>query len=213
METRVCRTCGKTKPIGSFPRRSGRSAHLREHTCGYCRKQANLKRHPEKKRIESYRRRARQLGVTLAEYLMLRDRRAYRRSVVKVKKARGARCPLLRAYPKVEYQVNRAYYLAKSKRWSAANPVLAYAKKLRRRLRLAGVKQDLTLEQWEGIKRAFGYRCAYCGQCGKLTMDHVTPISKGGDHTLSNVVPACSRCNSSKHAGPPLSVVQPMLIV
>jgi len=29
-------------------------------------------------------------------------------------------------------------------------------------------------------------------------MDHVIPLSKGGKHLPSNVVPACASCNSSK---------------
>jgi 5-methylcytosine-specific restriction endonuclease McrA len=30
-------------------------------------------------------------------------------------------------------------------------------------------------------------------------MEHVIPISKGGEHHLGNIVPACQRCNYSKH--------------
>ena len=41
-------------------------------------------------------------------------------------------------------------------------------------------------------------RCHYCGRMAKLTIDHVIPLSKGGDHSRSNVVPACQRCNSQK---------------
>lgn len=50
----------------------------------------------------------------------------------------------------------------------------------------------------------FGNRCAYCGGKGAtgrwqgLQADHVIPISKGGTHVLSNVVPACRACNFSK---------------
>lgn len=30
------------------------------------------------------------------------------------------------------------------------------------------------------------------------TIDHATPKSRGGDHTLDNLLPACSQCNSDK---------------
>lgn len=43
--------------------------------------------------------------------------------------------------------------------------------------------------------------CAYCsGQFEHL--DHAYPLSRCGTpgHVLSNLVPACSRCNTSKHA-------------
>jgi 5-methylcytosine-specific restriction endonuclease McrA len=46
----------------------------------------------------------------------------------------------------------------------------------------------------------FGHRCAYCGATGDLHIEHVNPISKGGTHVLSNVVPACQYCNYSKRA-------------
>ena len=33
-----------------------------------------------------------------------------------------------------------------------------------------------------------------------MQADHVIPISKGGTHVLSNLVPACRACNFSKRA-------------
>lgn len=44
----------------------------------------------------------------------------------------------------------------------------------------------------------FGHECAYCGAAGDLQVEHVIPISKGGEHHLGNIVPACQRCNFSK---------------
>lgn len=46
----------------------------------------------------------------------------------------------------------------------------------------------------------FGNTCAYCGTGGDLHIEHVVPISRGGTHTLGNVLPACQRCNYSKRA-------------
>lgn len=45
---------------------------------------------------------------------------------------------------------------------------------------------------------AWGHRCAYCNAAGELTVDHVKPLIAGGLDDLSNIVPACRRCNSSK---------------
>ena len=46
----------------------------------------------------------------------------------------------------------------------------------------------------------FNNTCAYCGAGNTLLhIEHVVPISKGGSHSLNNVVPACSRCNYSKY--------------
>lgn len=40
-------------------------------------------------------------------------------------------------------------------------------------------------------------RCRYCGKPGN-TLDHVIPQSKGGMHTLLNLVCACEKCNAGK---------------
>jgi len=43
------------------------------------------------------------------------------------------------------------------------------------------------------------YTCQYCGkQTRQLTLDHVTPRYRGGQHTWENVVSACIACNRRK---------------
>ncbi|KFK40878.1 hypothetical protein AALP_AA2G054000 [Arabis alpina] len=42
------------------------------------------------------------------------------------------------------------------------------------------------------------YTCQYCSSRENLTIDHVIPISRGGEWTWQNLVAACSRCNSRK---------------
>lgn len=52
--------------------------------------------------------------------------------------------------------------------------------------------------EYRKIIEVFAGLCAYCG--GKAdTMDHVIPLSRGGEHSASNLVPACKPCNFSKH--------------
>ncbi|MDM9383123.1 HNH endonuclease [Chlorogloeopsis sp. ULAP01] len=48
------------------------------------------------------------------------------------------------------------------------------------------------------VLRRDRYSCQYCGSSKNLTLDHVIPRSRGGQHTWDNVVAACERCNSSK---------------
>ena len=58
----------------------------------------------------------------------------------------------------------------------------------------------------EVLKRD-NHRCQYCGSNKRLTLDHVIPVSKGGEHKWNNVVTACESCNqykrdsASAHAG------------
>ncbi len=43
------------------------------------------------------------------------------------------------------------------------------------------------------------YACQYCGrEARNLTLDHVTPRSRGGTHSWENVVTACISCNHRK---------------
>ena len=63
---------------------------------------------------------------------------------------------------------------------------------------MAKVEHDLTDEQWDALKSAWG-GCAYCGASGKpLQRDCVMAISRGGRYTLDNIAPACASCNASK---------------
>lgn len=58
---------------------------------------------------------------------------------------------------------------------------------------------------WWALDRieAFGGLCAYgCGDPGD-TWDHIWPVSRGGQSTTGNLVPASRSCNSSKHARNP----------
>lgn len=128
------------------------------------------------------------------------------------KKCLHSRCPVLRAYPKIEYILNREHYIQKAREWSKTNPAKALAKKQRRRARIAGVRNTLTLAEWQEIKARFGYRCAYCHRrVNVLTQDHVIPLSRGGEHAVTNIVPACRKCNCSKGTKPPPSPVQTVL--
>ncbi len=52
------------------------------------------------------------------------------------------------------------------------------------------------------------HKCQYCGKRGNdLTIDHVTPRHRGGQHTWENVVTACKGCNHRKGAALPFLLV------
>ena len=107
-----------------------------------------------------------------------------------------------------------------TKKWRKANPELVAAFHARRRARKRGalILSPFTAAMWAMIKRTWKGCCAYCGvrsiksdRLTWLTQDHITPLSKGGAHTVQNIVPCCRSCNSRKGTGAPLSPVQPVL--
>ena len=129
------------------------------------------------------------------------------------------------------YITHREEQIEKARQWAKEHPeqVLATvrarhkehpeihrAQTKRRRARKANAAiNDFTHTQWFALQEAFNHRCAYCGKRAKghLTQDHITPLSKGGNHTLSNIVPACRSCNGRKFTGPPPTPVQPFLLL
>lgn len=129
---------------------------------------------------------------------------------------------------------HRAQERARAKAWREANPeratatiaqwrqehpeqyaaIIAHKNASRRALKAGVAVNDFTTAQWEIMKQVYGHRCVYCGRkMQRLTMDHITPLSKGENHTASNIVPACQSCNSKKKDRNPPVPVQPLLFV
>jgi hypothetical protein len=98
--------------------------------------------------------------------------------------------------PEKRAQYRRARREKNPEKW--AQDVRAYAKVRKARKRGATVS-DFTAAQWEQLKIDFDYRCFYCDERPEhLQQEHLTPLSRGGDHTVSNIVPACGPCNGRK---------------
>lgn len=72
----------------------------------------------------------------------------------------------------------------------------------------ANTKRRLLLTKQKAIKRETlleiakeqEFQCFYCDRDmgDKWTIDHYIPLSKGGEHTKSNLVACCQSCNSIK---------------
>lgn len=56
----------------------------------------------------------------------------------------------------------------------------------------------ITTGEWLALQQRYDFKCFYCGRESKLTKDHIIPISKGGEDTIENIVPACWSCNRRK---------------
>ena len=50
----------------------------------------------------------------------------------------------------------------------------------------------------QAIKDEWNNTCCYCNSTGKMSLDHVIPINKGGKDIKSNLVCACPTCNRNK---------------
>lgn len=76
---------------------------------------------------------------------------------------------------------------------------LFYKRQYGHRKRAQRVK-EITHEDWHYVLEICDNRCLCCTKdLVFLTMDHVIPLVKGGDHDLLNIQPLCFSCNSMKH--------------
>jgi hypothetical protein len=86
---------------------------------------------------------------------------------------------------------------ARTLEWHRANPTTIFRLKALRRS--AEERGSISDRDWLRLLRWWDHSCAYCGATPPhLHIDHVIPISRGGQHSLGNVLPACRTCNSSR---------------
>lgn len=102
-----------------------------------------------------------------------------------------------------EYGKNNRKALSDNKReWRRLNPQKFKAEKARRRALEKSAVGVISEQEWADRLAVYDGRCAYClVVLVEITQDHVVPLSRGGSHTIDNVVPACRSCNSKKKDG------------
>lgn len=108
---------------------------------------------------------------------------------------------------KIENKIHRQKYRATRKErdkelyelWRDNNRDRIRQIKKRRYQSQRSLTSNFTIEEWNICLQYFSNECSYCGNFAKeLTQDHFIPVTKNGDYTAENIVPACRSCNSSK---------------
>ncbi len=123
----------------------------------------------------------------------------------------------LQDYHKQYYLDDRQKFLDRAKQYAESNKdrIVEYKKRYHelnrfdavaaehyKKAEARGLIADLTEQQWNDCLAYFNYECAYCGDSSQrvLCQEHVIPVSKMGNYTASNIVPACASCNSRKRS-------------
>lgn len=106
-----------------------------------------------------------------------------------------------KAYKRQWLEANRDLMREYQRDWQKRNPekVAAWRQSTRAKRKQAEVR-DVTSDDWRRLVARYRGECAYCGQVCQPTIDHVVPLSRGGRHSIGNIVPACWSCNFSKNA-------------
>ena len=145
---------------------------------------------------------------------------AYRK--LNADKVRKSKRLWIKANPEWARQKARRYYesntdriLERSRAWAAANPDKVFHKTRRRnawkRAARRHALQPVTRQQIDARFALWNNRCAFCGVDAshqrnhgreRLTVEHVLALTKGGLDEASNIIPACTSCNTSKHNSP-----------
>jgi len=104
-------------------------------------------------------------------------------------------------YAKQYKQDNKEQILEYNKQWQKDNKELVNAKNAKRR----AIKRGVTVENFtaQDVLDMWGTVCHICFDPIDLNdwhMDHVYPLSKGGEHSLNNVKPSHPKCNMVKGA-------------
>jgi 5-methylcytosine-specific restriction endonuclease McrA len=170
---RPCLTCGATKPVADF-RIDGSGPRSR------CRECENGQRRTEFATPEG---------------------KARRRT--KHEKYMATHAETKRETDRARYAADPGAHRLRARIWKAANPD-KHATHRERRNELLRATADGTVTR-QNLRRLLdaAVKCPYCG--ARLTdetksLDHVTPLARGGRHSLSNLTVCCLKCNVSKGA-------------
>jgi 5-methylcytosine-specific restriction endonuclease McrA len=174
-DTKVCRKCGATRKTTEF--RKG------ENTCRNCDKERKKKyRAQNKDKIKEY------------------SKEYYTQNKDKIKEYSKEYYTHNRDKLKEYYTQNKDKIKEREKKYRTQNRDKRNIRDHNRQARIKANGGKFTARQWQLLLKLYDHKCAYCGKPGKLTIDHIIPISRGGLNVIENIVPACQTCNFSKSA-------------
>lgn len=124
-----------------------------------------------------------------------------RRNDERIREYRRANRKKLRAGVRRWEEANRERYLEIKRNLNSQEKYKIYCR-LRQNIRHRAVRAgDFTREDFINLVQQQD-ACHYCGMVFSEqvppTIDHVIPLSRGGEHTKANIVLACQSCNSRK---------------
>ncbi|WP_097965810.1 HNH endonuclease [Streptomyces sp. or20] len=93
-------------------------------------------------------------------------------------------------------EANRERKLATTRAWRSSHPdkTRLYNHTRRARIAAATVVPFTYAEMLADWEEHDLYGCAFCGGPYE-DIEHLVPISKGGEHSIANIVPSCVECN------------------
>ena len=187
-----CTKCGETKPLTEY-HKNPRSRHGYRTECKVCRSARN----------KAYREANRE---KLAESDKAHHAANREQRIAAMKAYRESNRERVLAIKRSYREANREKIAESARAYRKANPHVDYAANLRRRRLLAGAVQETYRR--EDIFERDAWMCGICGRAidpqlrfpdqWSSSIDHIVPVSRGGNDTRANVQAAHLKCNISK---------------
>jgi hypothetical protein len=172
-----CTKCGETKLVTEFGKNRNHKDGL-QYDCKECKRKW---REANREYRSEYDRRYREANREKKR----EHNRRYREANREKGQERGRK----------HYEANREKYRENNRAWKKANPEKMRAYEAKRRALKVEAKTFPSANDY--VRSVYGKPCFFCGAVSD-THEHIIPLSRGGDHSEGNIVPACGSCNSSK---------------
>ena len=136
-------------------------------------------------------------------YCSVKCANEYHASLIKDKTLVTKKCEQCGKEFMVKYGLREQKYCSKECRWEAMI-VFTEGRRVKDRMTVKARRDKLTIPKpkryLDALLIAQNYACVYCGkQMGnKPTIDHILPVSHGGNNEKGNLIYCCQSCNSKK---------------
>jgi 5-methylcytosine-specific restriction endonuclease McrA len=211
-DSKACTGCTRTLPLTSFQFRQNRGYyHTRCRECNNAVSRNRYSKDPEKEAKKQ-----REYNAAHRDAIRATVNRSYRKHIDKRRvrdRAFGEKRrnndelrARLNARARALREINIEKARARCREWNSRNKDKVRAAQQRvsamRRGKLKTGVSAAELFQWKHAARKV---CYWCGKkCARNhEVDHYVPLSRGGEHELSNLVIACKSCNRRKSAKDP----------
>ena len=95
-------------------------------------------------------------------------------------------------------RIDGGYIVLNYQRFRDKDHTATERKKLQRQRDVAKADNNVPHDEWRSVVAFYNSTCAYCESAPWTDMEHVLPLSRGGTHDISNVVPSCHSCHERK---------------
>ena len=189
MKTKICSKCGINKPLEDY-NLEPRMSDGRRSNCKVCK--AKTDKSYKAKNQEKVKERLHKYYVAHAE-----------KAKESANKWQASHPVERKICAKISQQRHPENGRRATKKWRLAHPERHVEAQRNYRAKKKNSVGKVSTKEFRELVEQYDFRCLKCGlsesALTEITMDHVIPISRGGDNVIENIQPLCRNCNSSKY--------------